>query len=171
MPSMGASIATHDFEKQLKGGKEITWNEIVQLSDLIGGEIRVEERDFCYQGIISGATLENGVVSISCLWVLRTPVDQDGDPVGDFCLDKWEVVSSPKNPITISVPKEKYQEQPVMVHTAIGSFASNNWAVRRSKHQISFLGGSGTIFLKGYEFQGFAVSVRQLAPRFELPTE
>ena len=171
MPSMGACVAASSFQNLLKAGKEIPWEEIVRLDNIIGGEIRLEEREFCYQGIISEITLENGVVSIMCPWVLRTPMDDDGDPIGDFSIDGWEVAENPRPPITIHVPKTRYQNsEEIMYHTANQSYPAGNWVARASDYRLSFFAGAGTIFLMG-DTGRYAGVARNLASKFGLSTQ
>ena len=146
MPSMGASFAATSFNDALRNGKEISWEEIVRLDNIIGGEILSKEDEHCFQGIISGITLKDGVVSIMCPWVLQTPTDEDGDPVGTYIKDEWEVMKDPKLPLTIHVPKSPFSNgEQTMIHTGFGSYASGNWAVRYSEDIIVFWAGGATI--------------------------
>lgn len=157
MPSIGASDRASNFENALKHGKEIPWEEVVCLDNIIGSELRTEEdKGSCCQGIISDIRLENGIMNIMCPWILKTPMDEDGDPVGDYMSEQWEVLKDPKLPLVIHVPKSRYRVgQEVMLHTVIGSFSSDQWAVRTTDTVISFWSGSGIIYLKGHDLSIF----------------
>lgn len=168
---MGASISASYFVDDLRKGKEIPWEEVTHLSNIVGGEIRLNDDCGC-RGIISSISLENGVVSIMCPWILQTPMDEDGDPVGDYMHEEWEVMNNPKLPLNIYVPKSRFVEnQEAMIHTASGSYASSSWAVRSSEYCITFWAGAAHILLTGYPYDKFDVSVHELALKFGLKTE
>lgn len=168
MSSLGACLAADMFATALKEGKGIPWEEVVALEGVVGGEIRLRDRDIWCQGIISSIVLENGVVSIMCPWVLKTPMDEDGDPTGDYMPEEWEVMKNPKLPLSIQVPKAPLPNRgEELIHTSQGSFASGNWVIRHSESVLGFWAGGATIYLKSFSFH-HTPSVRALAPRFGL---
>lgn len=168
MPRFGACIVQDAFKRLLEQGNEISWEDVSRLANIVGGEVRLENPEVCHQGIISGVTLEGGTISIMCPWVLKTPMDEDGDLVGDYMSEMWEIDEKVRLPLTVSVPKGVYhKDEEVVFHTANDSYSSGNRAVFASGSVIMFCAGAGTIFLAGSTHR-HAKTARTLAPTLGL---
>lgn len=172
MPSISESTEQQHYLSALKQSKIIPWEEIVQLNNILGGEIRFRGRPKCVrQGIVSNITLEGKVVSIFCPWLLETPLDDEGDPVGDYMKEQWKVIDQPRE-IRITVSKSLPTEKEMrMIHSATRSFEVGEWAVRHSEYVVAFCGGTANFLLKGAPSNQFYTSAHEVASNFGLRAE
>ncbi len=62
----------------------MTWEEVLQRDDIVGGDLETQEDGCIYRGPINGIEMKDGCVHISSPWVARLPQ-------GSGTWEKWEI--------------------------------------------------------------------------------